>query len=92
MTFTKNAEVNTAQKTQQKTGYYGYRNFYGPGNFLYAIYPDDGWSKKWGPKPLLGHVYADDEFYAAREAHSKKLAPVNCTFSLMAIKQQERNK
>ena len=68
----------------------GYRNFYGPGKFKYAIYPDNGWDiKRWGQKPLLGYVYADDEFYATREAYTKGLAPVNYTFGLSAIKQKQ---
>jgi len=67
-------------------GLQNYRNFYGHGNARFYIYPDSGWDiKKWGHKPSLGIVYADDEFYAVREAYSKQLAPVNQTFGLMAV-------
>lgn len=67
-------------------GIQNYRNFYGHGNARFYIYPDSGWNvKKWGPKPSLGIVYADDEFYAVREAYSKQLAPVNQTFGLIAV-------
>jgi hypothetical protein len=61
------------------------RSFYGPGKYVYAIYPDY-WKESWGPKPLLGHVTADDEFYAEREAYSKNLLPVNFTFGPKAVK------
>jgi hypothetical protein len=61
------------------------RSFYGSGRFKYAIYPDY-WKESWGPKPLLGHVFADDEFYAVREAYSKGLLTVNFTFGPRAVK------
>lgn len=66
-----------------------YRNFFGPGQFKFDVFPDDNWNvKKWGPKPWLGEVWADDEFYAVREAYTKNLAPVNFTFGLVAVKQR----
>jgi hypothetical protein len=69
--------------------YVGYRNFYdGRGKFKYFIYPDDNWKPKWGKKPLLGTVYADEPFYAVREAYTKGLAPVNYTFGLIALKEK----
>jgi hypothetical protein len=61
------------------------RSFYGPGKFKYAIYPDF-WKDSWGPKPLLGHVWADDEFYAIREAYSKNLLTMNYTFGPKPVK------
>jgi hypothetical protein len=61
------------------------RSFYGHGKNRYAIYPDY-WKKQWGPKPLLGHVWADDEFYAVREAYAKGLLTVNFTFGPEAVK------
>lgn len=67
----------------------GYRNFYGNGKAKYFIYPDDSWNvKKWGKKPLLGAVYADEPFYAVREAYTKGLVPVNFTFGLIALKEK----
>lgn len=47
---------------------------------LWAIYPDYWNEKKWGPKPLLGHVRADTEFDAKYAAYDKGLLIVNCTF------------
>jgi hypothetical protein len=61
------------------------RSFYGPGKFKYAIYPDF-WKNTWGQKPLLGYVWADDEFYAIREAYSKNLLTYNYTFGPKAVK------
>ncbi len=66
----------------------GYRNFYGSGKFKYFIYPDDNWNPKHGKKPLLGTIYADEPFYAVREAYSKGLAPVNVSFGLIALKEK----
>lgn len=54
------------------------RNVYGSGKFRWAVYPDY-WKEKWGRKPLLGYVFADDEFYAEREAYSRGLLHVNFT-------------
>lgn len=71
------------------SGISGYRNFYGHGAAKYYIYPDDNWNtKKWGPKPLLGVVWADEPFYAIREAFTKQLLPVNQTFGVIATLQQ----
>lgn len=64
----------------------GYRNFYGSGKAKYYIYPDDNW--KWGKKPLLGAVYADEPFYAVREAYTKGLVPLNFSFGLIAVKEK----
>lgn len=67
-----------------------HKNFYGPGKFKYFIYPDGNWdTKKWGPAPLLGTVYADEEFYAIREAYGKGLVPVNFTFGIIAKKENK---
>lgn len=69
----------------------GYRNFYGHGEHKFYVYPDSGWDeKKWGPKPCLGIIWADGEFYAVREAYSKGLAPVNQTFGLVASMNQQQ--
>ena len=63
----------------------GYRNFFGSGAQRYYIYPDGNWNPKWGKKPLLGSVFADEPFYAIREAYTKGLVPVNFTFGLVAL-------
>lgn len=62
-----------------------FRSFYGSGKFKFAIYPDY-WKDTWGQKPLLGYVWADDEFYAVREAYSKNLLTMNYTFGPRAVK------
>lgn len=49
------------------------------GKYRWAVYPDY-WKDSWGRRPLLGHVIADDEFYAEREAYNRGLLPVNFTF------------
>jgi hypothetical protein len=56
----------------------GSRSFYGTGAFKWAVYPDY-WKASWGEKPLLGHVYADSEFYAIREAYNRGLLTQNYT-------------
>jgi hypothetical protein len=61
------------------------RSFYGSGKFRFAIYPDY-WKDSWGKPPLLGHVWADDEFYAVREAYNRKLLTLNYTFRPRAVK------
>lgn len=67
----------------------GYRNFYGSGKAKFFIYPDNNWDvKKWGKKPLLGSIYADEPFYAVREAYTKGLVPLNFTFGLIALKEK----
>jgi hypothetical protein len=62
-----------------------YRNVYGSGKYKWAIYPDY-WKASWGPKPMLGIIYADDEFYAEREAYSKGLLTVNYTIRPQPVK------
>lgn len=54
-----------------------YREFYGPGTEKYGIYPGV-WSRKYGPAPLLGIVYADNEFLAERLAYDRGFNPSNC--------------
>jgi hypothetical protein len=74
--------VNTASNTEAPRRP---RSFYGPGKFKWAIYPD-WWPKRWGQKPLLGYVYADDEFYAEREAYNRGILTVNVTFKPEPVK------
>lgn len=54
----------------------GPRSFYGSGKSKWAIYPAF-WKKSWGDIPLIGYVYADDEFYAEREARARNYVPLN---------------
>ena len=57
-----------------------YRQFFGRGENRYAVLPSY-WAKTWGPVPLLGTVYADNEFLAERIAYDKGIiSPHNCTF------------
>ncbi len=75
--------------TTPTSGFVGYRNFYGSGKFKFYIYPDDNWNtKKWGKKPLLGSIYADEPFYAVRESYTKGLVPLNFSFGLIALKEK----
>lgn len=54
---------------------------------VWEIYPDDGWDEsKWGPKPLLGYVRADSEYWAVYAAYNKGIAHPNSTFGLMVVK------
>lgn len=61
------------------------RSFYGPGKFKWVIYPDY-WKESWGKRPVLGTVWADDEFYAVREAYNRGLLTVNFTFGPKPVK------
>lgn len=58
-----------------------YREFFGPGEFRFAIYPSH-WKDAWGKVPLLGIVAADDEFLAEKLAYDRGILPTpfNCTF------------
>jgi hypothetical protein len=58
-----------------------YRNFFGRGDYKFAIYPSH-WKDAWGRAPLLGIVFADNEFLAERLAYDKGILPThfNCTF------------
>lgn len=76
--------MNTKFNPANKQGR-GNRSFYGPGKFRFAIYPDY-WKESWGKKPLLGFVWADDEFYAEREAYNRGLLTVNFTFRPQAVR------
>ena len=60
------------------------RNFYGSGKYKYEIYPDH-WKKSWGEEPMLGIIYADEEFYAIREAYSRGLLPYNYSIYPVAV-------
>lgn len=61
------------------------RSYYNPDNVKFAIYPDY-WKDSWGERPLLGHVWATEEFYAEREAYNRGLLTVNFTFGPKAVK------
>lgn len=68
-------EINPAKEAAM------YRAFFGRGKNKYQVFPDY-WKKEWGPVPLLGVVYADDEFLAERVAYDIGVLPThfNCTF------------
>lgn len=51
-----------------------YRSFFGRGENKYGIYPPN-WAKRWGPAPLLGIVFADNEFLAEKLAFDKGISP-----------------
>lgn len=70
---------------QRPEGYVNPRSFYGTGAFKWAVYPDY-WKPGWGDKPLLGHVYADSEFYAKREAYNRGLLTQNYTIEPDVVK------
>lgn len=54
---------------------------------VWEVYPDSGWDeRKWGPKPLLGYVRADNEYWAKYAAYNKGIARPNSTFDLMIVK------
>lgn len=55
------------------------QSLYGRGQYKWEVTPDY-WKLSWGEKPVLGHVYADDDFYAKRIAYDKGLLPYNYTF------------
>ena len=50
----------------------------------FAIYPDY-WKEKWGEKPLLGLVVAENAFHACRRAFDKGFVRKNFTFEPQAV-------
>lgn len=58
-----------------------YRSFYGRGDYKFGIFPSY-WKDTWGKAPLLGIVFADNEFLAERLAYDRGILPTpfNCTF------------
>lgn len=57
-----------------------YKQFFGRGENRYMIYPDY-WKESWGKAPLLGIVFADNEFLAERLAYDRGiLNPNNRSF------------
>lgn len=74
-------QVNTTKSNTNKSSL---QSFYG-NSFIYEIYPDN-WKASWGPKPLLGFVKADSEYYARYAAFDKGLMPPNATFEPQAVK------
>lgn len=51
---------------------------------LFAIYPDY-WKEKWGEKPCLGILVAENEFHACRRAYDTGRVRVNFTFGPSAV-------
>lgn len=69
------------EKELERASILQYRNFYGKGDYKFAIYPSY-WKDAWGRAPLLGIVFADNEFLAERLAYDRGIlpSPCNCTF------------
>jgi hypothetical protein len=69
------------EKEVEKAAILQYRNFYGRGEFRYGIFPSY-WKDSWGRAPLLGIVFADNEFLAEKLAYDRGYlpSPCNCTF------------
>jgi len=74
-------EDRQAQKEAEQFAHNQYRNFFGRGEFKFAFYPSY-WKDSWGRAPLLGIVFADNEFLAERLAYDRGVLPsaFNCTF------------
>lgn len=51
---------------------------------FFAIYPDY-WKDKWGKKPCLGTLVAENEFHACRRAYDTGFVRVNLTFGPEAV-------
>lgn len=51
-----------------------YREFFGPGENKYGIYPP-AWNPIYGRAPLIGIVYADNEFLAEKLAYDRGMSP-----------------
>lgn len=66
--------VSVGESTAQEVDYL-YRKFFGRGENKYGVYPP-GWSENlYGRAPILGIVYADDEFLAEKVAYDRGLVP-----------------
>lgn len=66
--------ISVGESSTQETEYF-YRKFFGRGENKYGIYPP-GWSENlYGRSPMLGIVYADDEFLAEKVAYDRGLVP-----------------
>lgn len=72
----------TDRPTTERTAYdrsseQAYREFYGRGENKYGVYPPS-WSPKYGKAPLIGIVYADNEFLAEKLAYDRGMSPSQC--------------
>lgn len=64
--------ISVGQFSDQEASY-NYRKFFGLGDNRYGIYPP-GWSEqRHGKAPMLGIVFADDEFLAEKTAYDRDL-------------------
>lgn len=54
---------------------YSYRKFFGRGENKYGVYPPSWNEEFYGRAPLLGIIYADDEFLAEKVAYDRGLVP-----------------
>jgi hypothetical protein len=75
------SNLTPAEREEQRYADYLHRQFYGRGETKWLIYAGKGWSTSWGTPPMLGVVYADNEFLAERLAAERGiLNPNNATF------------
>ena len=77
---------NTEKKSYSKYKSDPVRAFFGFSK-SFAIYPDF-WKREWGPRPLLGYVRADNEFYARYAAYNAGLLIMAGPFGPLAIEVQ----
>lgn len=64
--------ISVGESTPQEVEY-NYRKFFGRGENKYGVYPP-GWSENlYGRAPMIGIVYADDEFLAEKVAYDRGL-------------------
>ncbi len=75
------AVLNYASLEEEREMNALYRSFYGRGDYKFGIFPSY-WKDAWGKAPLLGIVFADNEFLAERLAYDRGILPTpfNCTF------------
>jgi hypothetical protein len=74
MTIVNFPNISVGQYSDQEAAY-NYRNFFGRGENKYAVYPPS-WNEQWyGRAPMLGMVFADDEFLAEKAAYDRGLVP-----------------
>jgi len=79
MIATKSTPVETPAKAYpyDREGEQMYRDFFGRGENKYGVYPPV-WPTKYGKPPLLGIIYADNEFLAAKLAYDRGMSPSQC--------------
>ena len=68
---------NTQEDSNNPSPHKEYRNIYGHGAFVWKIYPYTPVASNGSSVQDFGTVFADDEFYALREAFSKGILPAD---------------